>query len=200
MLALAVALSACGESSSSDANERAGTYPVKVTEASFPTDQQLGQTSQLRIAVRNAGKHALPTLAITVGIAGKDGVASSLPFGVRDPQEKLAEPNRPVWVLAQGYPRIDGESTSAGATTTGRKTFSFGPLKPGKTTTAVWKLSAVKAGHFTLLYSIDAGLGGEAKAETVGGVTPGGSFVTEISAEPPNTEVDDSGGVVEIEK
>ena len=34
-----------------------------------------------------------------------------------------------------------------------------------------------------MLYEIDAGLSGRAKAKTSGGVAPGGSFVTEISAE-----------------
>ena len=34
----------------------------------------------------------------------------------------------------------------------------------------VWKLSAVRAGNYTLLYAIDAGLSGKAKAETAGGV------------------------------
>jgi len=61
----------------------------------------------------------------------------------------------------------------------------------------VWKLSAVKAGRYTLLYKIDAGLSGKAKAETGGGVAPGGSFTVEISSAERNTEVTDSGEVVE---
>src|SRR3954454_4246620 len=91
-------------------------------------------------------------------------------------------------------------SPPVGATTSNRKTFSLGSLKPGATTKAVWKLSAVKAGKFTLLYRIDAGLSGTAKAQTKGGVTPGGSFVTEISAVPPDTEVTDRGEVIEARK
>src|SRR3954454_12251327 len=87
-------------------------------------------------------------------------------------------------------------SPPVGATTSNRKTFSLGSLKPGATTKAVWKLSAVKAGKFTLLYRIDAGLSGTAKAET-NGVAAGGSFATEISAVPPDTEVTDDGEVVE---
>ena len=118
---------------------------------------------------------------MTVSIAGKEGQASSLPFGISDPQTGLAQPDRPVWVLAAGYPRLAGSSEPGGATTSNRKTFSFGPLKPGATTEAVWKLSAVKAGKFTVLYRIDAGLSGTAKAET-NGVAAGGSFATEISA------------------
>jgi len=189
-------LAACGGGSSSDANEAAGTYDVRVTNASFPAAQHLGQTSLMELAVRNTGKKALPTLTVTVSVAGKQGQNSSLPFGISDPQTGLAQPDRPVWVLAQGYPRLAGSSDPGGATTSNRKTFSFGPLKPGATTEAVWKLSAVKAGKFTVLYRVEAGLSGKAKAET-NDVPAGGSFATEISAALPDTEVTDDGEVVE---
>jgi hypothetical protein len=191
-----MSLAACGESSS-DSNEPAGTFHVKVTRASFPTSQRLGQTSLLTLGIRNSGRKTVPALTVTFTVAGKEGVNSPLPFGVRDPQPGLAQPERPVWVLAETYPRFVGSSEPGGASTSNRKTFDFGPLKPGATTEAVWKLSAVRAGKFTLLYSIDAGLSGSAKAETEGGVTPGGSFATEITAELPETEVTDSGEVVE---
>jgi hypothetical protein len=196
-VAVAALLAACGGGSSSDANEPAGTYDVKVTDASFPTEQRLGQTSLMQLGVRNTGKKTLPALTVTVSIAGKEGQSSSLPFGIRDPQPGLAQPDRPVWVLAETYPRLAGSSEPGGASTSNRKTFSLGPLKPGATTKAIWKLSAVKAGHFTVLYGIDAGLSGTAKARTTGGVAPGGSFATEISAVSPDTEVTDSGEVVE---
>lgn len=196
-MALAALLAACGGESSSDANEPAGNYDVRVTHASFPTEQRLGQTTLLQLGVRNTGKKTVPALTVTISVAGKQGQASSLPFGISDPQPGLAQPDRPVWVLAQTYPRLAGSSEPGGTSTSNRKTFSFGPLKPGKTVAAVWKLSAVKAGHFTLLYDIDAGLSGSAKARTTGGVAPGGSFVTEISSELPDTEVTDSGEVVE---
>jgi len=196
-MAVAALLAACGGDSSSDATEPKGNYDVRVTDVSFPTEQLLGQTSLLRIAVRNTGEKTLPTLAVTISIAGRQGQTSSLPFGIRDPQPGLAQPDRPVWVLAATYPRLSGASDPGGASTSSPKTFSFGPLKPGATTKAVWKLSAVKAGRFTLLYDINAGLRGSAKARTSGDVAPGGSFATEISAALPDTEVTDSGAVVE---
>jgi hypothetical protein len=196
---VAALLGACGESSS-DANEPTGTFHVKVTEARFPAEQVLGQTSLLRLAVRNTGKRPVPGLTVTFTIAGKQGVSSSLPFGVRDPQPDLAQADRPVWVLAETYPRLHGSSEPGGASTSSRKTFDFGELKPGKTTQAVWKLSAVRAGKYTLLYSIDAGLSGKARAKTENGVAPGGSFVTEISQELPETEVTDNGEIVEVQK
>jgi hypothetical protein len=196
-VAVAALLAACGGGASSDANQAAGTYRVKVVRASFPTSQHLGQTSLLRIGVRNTGRRTLPALTVTFTVAGKEGAASTLPFGIRDPQPGLAQPTRPVWVLSATYPRLAGSSEPGGASTSNAKTFSFGPLKPGATTDAVWKLSAVKAGRFTLLYRVDAGVSGTARAETTGGVAPGGSFATDISAALPATEVTNSGEVVE---
>lgn len=191
-------LAACGGSEASSDAEPAGTFHVEVTEASFPPKQVLGQTSLLQLGIRNTGKRTLPGLTVTFTIAGKQGVDSSLPFGVSDPGTELAAPERPVWVLAQTYPRLHGSSSPGGTSTSNRKTFGFGPLKPGATTKAVWKLSAVRPGRYTLLYSIDAGLSGKAKAKTTGGVAPGGSFATEISEELPETEVTDSGEIVAI--
>ena len=196
---MAALLAACGESSS-DANEPTGTFHVKVTEAKFPTKQKLGQTSLLQLGVRNTGKRTVPGLTVTFTIAGKRGVDSSLPFGISEPQPELAQPDRPVWVLAQTYPRLHGSSEPGGTSTSNRKTFDFGPVKAGETVKAVWKLSAVKAGKYTLLYSVDAGLSGESKAKTGNGVTPGGSFATEISQALPETEVTDNGEVVEIKQ
>jgi hypothetical protein len=195
---VAALLGACGGGESSDANETAGTYDVKVTEVSFPTEQRLGQTSLLRIGVRNTGEKTVPLLTATATIAGKDGGSSALPFGVRERQPGLAQPDRPVWVLSPGYPKLDGSTEPGGASTANLKTFALGPLKPGETTTAIWKLSAVKAGEYVLIYRVGAGLDPETKARTEGGVAPGGSFEVEITREPQNVEVTDSGEVVEI--
>ncbi|HKF84101.1 MAG TPA: hypothetical protein VKB23_14195 [Solirubrobacterales bacterium] len=198
---MAAVLGACGGGGDSSVSaEPSGTFEVKVTDASFPSLQRLGQTSLLRLGIRNTGDRAVPGLTVSFKIKGHEGEDSSLPFGFSDPQPEIAQPDRPVWVLSATYPRLLDSSDPGGASTSNPKTFAFGPLKPGETTSAVWKLSAVRAGKYTLLYDISAGLGGEARAETEGGVTPGGSFSTEISERLPETEVTDSGEIVEIEK
>jgi hypothetical protein len=194
---LALSIAACGGESSSDANEPAGTYRVKVTNASFPTKQRLGQTSLMRLGIRNSGHKALPALTVNVSIAGRQGQGSTLPFAIRDPEPELAQPDRPVWVLAAHYPKFAGSSTPGGAETANQKTYDFGPLKPGATANLVWNLSAVKSGHYSLLYAIGAGLSGEVKTKTSGGVAPGGSFTVQISSAPLNKEVTDSGEVVD---
>lgn len=191
-------VSSCGGGSSSDANEPTGTYQVKVVTAKFPTAQRLAQTSLLRIGVRNTGTKTVPALVLTASIAGKAGQTSSLPFGIHDPQPGLSQPDRPVWVLAQNYPRLVGATQRAGAQTASPKSFAFGPLKPGATTEAIWKLTASKSGNYTLLYTVDASLRGTAKAETAAGTQPGGSFAVKISSAPPNTIVKGNGKVVVI--
>lgn len=201
MLAVAALLAACGGGDSSTAPEEpSGKFKVKVTEAEFPSPQRLGQTSVLRLGIRNTGDRTVPNLLVSFTIKGQRGEDSSLPFGVSDPQPELAQPDRPVWVLSATYPRLDGSSDPGGTTTSSPKTFALGALKPGKTTTAIWKLSAVRAGKFTLLYDVGAGLGGAATAETDNGVSPGGSFTTEVTERLPETEVTDSGEIVEIKK
>ena len=197
---MAALLAACGGGGGSGDDEPPGTFHVKVTEATFPTLQRLGQTSLLRLGIRNTGDRAVPGLTVSFTIKGQKGEDSSLPFGISDPQPELAQPDRPVWVLAATYPRLHGSSDPGGASTSSPKTYSFGALKPGETTQAIWKLSAVRAGKYTLLYRIDAGLSGKAVAKTEGGVAPGGSFATEVSDRLPETEVTDSGEIVEIEK
>lgn len=196
-LAAATALAACG-GGSRDANETAGTYRLKVVKAEFPPKQRLGETTLLRLGVRNTGEQALPSLTVSITGGDKQSRRSSLPFGYRDPASGIAQPDRPVWALAQGYPKVAGSDEAGGAETAELKTFAFGPLKPGETTEAVWKLSAVKAGKYELFYQVGAGLSPEVKAKTVNGARPGGSFSVQISTVPPEVEVKDNGEVVTI--
>jgi hypothetical protein len=194
---LTIALAACGgDEASSSANEAAGEYPVKVVRAEFPAKQRLGQTSLLRLGVRNTGKKALPALTVTISVGGREGRDSALPFGYRDPSPGIAQPDRPVWALAARYPRVDGSSEPAGAETASPKTFAFGPLGPGASTEAVWKLSAVKTGSYKLFYEIGAGLNNDTKAETANGTEAGGLFAAKITEVPPDVVVKDNGEVV----
>ncbi len=197
---MAALVAACGSSSSSDSSEKPGTYKVAVTDAAFPAKQVVGQTSLMEIDIKNTGKETVPALTVTVNLQGKDGKDARIPFAIHDPQAGLAGPDRPVWVLAATYPRRAGSSTPGGAETANARTYSFGPLKPGKTVEAVWKLSAVRAGKFTIAYEVGAGLSDEVKAKTSSGVRPGGTFVATISTALPETEVNAAGEIVEIKR
>lgn len=196
-LAVAALLAACG-GSSSDSNEHPGTYQVKVTGASFPGRQFVGQTSLMKIGVENDGKKTVPTLTVTIKIEGKQGETAQIPFSVHEPDPELANGDRPVWVLSATYPRRAGSSEPGGAQTASPNTYSFGPLKPGKSIEAVWKLSASRPGKYTVAYEVGAGLTAETKAKTSSGVAPGGSFVADITTELPETEVNGAGEIVPL--
>ncbi len=198
--ALTVSIAACGGGSSSDSQGAGGTFPVEVVTAEFPAKQRLGETTLLRLGVRNTGRKVVPSLTVTISVGGEQGRNSSLPFGYRDPQPGLAQPDRPIWVLSARYPKVNRSSESAGAETANAKTFDFGRLEPGATVEAVWKLNAVRTGRYDLLYEVGADLEGTAKAETVAGTEAGGSFATRITEVPPETVVTDSGEVVPAPK
>lgn len=199
LAALVPSLMACGDTGPrQDESEPAKTFPVEIVTSEFPTRQRLAETSFLRLGVENTGKEAIPELAITISLGGPLGRNSIRPFSIRDPQENLAAPDRPVWILEEDWPKLAGSKQSAGATTANEKTFAFGELPPGETTQAVWKVTPVAPGKYTLLYEVDAGLGGKAKAETADGNQPSGSFAVQISDVPPQTRVNDQGEVVVI--
>jgi hypothetical protein len=190
-----LALSACGGGGErQDVDEPEGKYPVEITTSQFPTRQRLAQTAFLRLGVQNTGQDVVPDVAITISVDEN----AIRPFSVRDPQPNLAAPDRPVWVLENQYPKLVGETASAGATTANEKTFSFGTLGVGETVEAVWKVTPVRAGTYTLDYQVDAGLTGKAKAVTSDGSPPTGSFVVQISDKPPQTRVNDAGEVVVV--
>jgi hypothetical protein len=201
-LLIAVGVAACGgDEERQDENEPAGEFPVGINSAKFPARQRLAETSDLVLEVENTGNETIPDLAITIytGDQKADG-----PFNVRSEQEGLADPNRPVWILEDNYPKLlaegvdvsklDAEPT-AGAETAATDTYAFGPLPAGESLTAVWRVTPVVGGTFTVHYEVAGGLDGQAKAVTADGSPVEGEFVATISTKPPNTRVTDSGQV-----
>jgi hypothetical protein len=190
-----VGLAGCGGGERQDADEPSGEYPVQIVKADFATRQRLAETSDLTLAVRNAGDKTIPHLAITIST---DPNADES-FSVRSEQQGLAIPSRAVWELNSGYPKLAGETAPAGADAAQTKTFNFGPLDAGETREIIWQLTPVVAGTYTINYKVAAGLNGKAVAVTPDGSVPEGEFVVRISDIPPQTRVDDSGKVVPIE-
>jgi hypothetical protein len=197
---LTAALAACGGGNSSDAEDPTGKFPIEVVTSEFPPRQLLAQTTLMRIGIRNTGDRTVPDLAVTVSLAGEEGKNSSLPFATKTPQPGVELPFRPVWVLAYGYPKVDPSLRLGGTETADPRTFDLGALQPGETANAVWKLSAVKAGDYTLRYRVNASLEeAEAKAVGPGGDPVTGSFPVTIDAVPPDTRVNGQGEVVVID-
>ena len=220
---LAAGVAACG-GTRQDANEPEGDFPVSIVSADFPSKQDLAQNTNLTLAVENSGDKEIPNLAITIFTSsnastesttsgttstgttpGTEGGAPTgdLPqaqgsFSVRSEQEGLAIPFRPVWILEEGFPKLEGQTASAGAEAAQTDTYAFGPLPAHQTKRIVWNVTPVQAGTYTVHYRVAAGLEGKAKAVTADGSVPEGEFVVRISSAPPQTRVDDSGKVVPI--
>jgi hypothetical protein len=200
---LAVGITACGGGERQDADEAEGDFPVEVDSARFPTEQRLAETSDLRLKITNVGEDAVPDLAVTIYTGDEK---ASGPFSIRSDQPGLADPNRPVWILEDGYPklvtadtdldRLDAEPT-AGAEAAQTDTYSFGALAPGEARDMVWRVTPIQAGTYTVHYELAAGLTGKARAVTDDGVFPvEGEFVVTITDKPPRARVNDAGEVV----
>ena len=197
------ALVACGDDAErQDAKEPEGKFPVEVVAAKFPTEQRLAQTSDLRLQIRNSGDREIPDLAVTINTGDE---LSNGPFSVRSDQPGLADPNRPVWILEEGYPKlIEGDVTeknldeapTAGAAAAQTNTFSFGQLPAGESKDIVWRVTPVEPGTYTVHYELAAGLTGRAKAVTNDGSPVAGEFVVTITDKPPRASVDANGDVV----
>ncbi len=202
------ALAACGDDAQrQDENEPAGEFPVDVVAAKFPTEQRLAETSDLRLEISNTGDETIPDLAVTINTGDE---LSNQPFSVRSDQPGLSDPNRPVWILEEGFPKLIespadekdlDEAPSAGAAAAQTNTFSFGALQPDESRDIVWRVTPVKPGTYTVHYEVAAGLTGKAKAVTDDGTFPvEGEFVVTITDKPPRASVDDAGNVVIEEK
>lgn len=185
-----------------DENEEEADYPVEVTVAEFAPKQRLAETTDLELAFRNSGDETIPNLALTIytGDEKADGA-----FNMRSNQEGLADPNRPVWILENDYPKIleTGTTTkdldsapTAGAETSSTNTYAFGELEAGDTLHTVFRVTPVVAGTFTVHYEVSAGLDGNARAVTDSGEPIMGEFVATITDKPEATKVDENGKVV----
>ena len=213
-IGLAVVLVSAGVASCGgarqDANEPEGNFPVQVVSANFPSKQKLAQNTNLTLSVANTGDKTIPDLAITIFTSSNanttttaGGSADSLPtaqgsFSVRSEQQGLAIPFRPVWILEEGFPKLAGQTASAGAEAAQTDTFGFGSLDANQTRAMVWNVTPVRGGTYTVHYRVAAGLQGKAKAVTADGSVPEGEFVVRISTAPPQTRVNNAGQVVPI--
>lgn len=172
-----------------DANEPEGKFKVSVTDASFPAKQSIAQRARFKVEVRNDDKRSLPNVAVTVKTRpGRTG-AAPLAFGQAATDTRLADTEKPVWIVDTGP--VGGDSAYT-------NTWSLGPMSPGETKTFTWKLTAVKAGRYTVTYRVAPGLNG--KAQAARGARTSGLFRVTISDEPVPAHVDDNGKVVRGEE
>ena len=185
-----MAVTGCG-GERQDEDEPEGDFPVEVVRASFPEAQKLAKSSNLVLTVRNAGRRAIPNIAVTV-----DG------FDIRKDDPELADPERPQFVIngrsrdIGGFPEAK-DAAPLGCDTAYVNTWACGPLRPGREKTFRWSVTAVQAGDFDIRWRVAAGLDGKAKAVGArGGEAPRGTFTGSVSDEAPQVRVADDGKTV----
>lgn len=192
LLALAGAcVAGCGQAHQ-DVHEPKGTFTVKLLKASFPTKQAIARTTKLKLVVRNTGTTAIPNLAVTIKS-----------FGYLSNYPKLSYRLRPVWVVEQGpgpsparpVQSVPFDSPGNYSTAT-PNTWATGAVPAGQSRTLVWSVTPVKAGQYTITYTIAGGLSGKAKVDFEGGRAPTGQFKVNIAPQPPITHVNPATGQV----
>jgi len=186
-LLCALAVAACGEERQ-DADAPSGRFDLDVTAASFPAEQRIAEASTLRLEVENTGDRAVPDLAVTVETdPGEEGQAP-VAFGQSTDDPTLAASARPVWIVDEG---------PAGCDSAYDNTWPVGPLGEGQSRTVEWKLTAAKAGRYTVNWRLAPALEGDV---SLGDGRTEGEFEVTISDEPVPARVGGDGEVVRGEE
>jgi hypothetical protein len=184
-IATVLLASGCGGSPRQDADEPKGSYQLEVADAKFPASQSIAQSSTMSIRVRNADTKAAPNVAVTLETDPSKPGEGTAAFGQRVSDARLADPERPIWVVDNGPQGGDSAATN---------TWALGRLKAGQTKEFRWKVTAVEPGSYTIKYRVSPGLNGRARLARGGRAT--GSFKVQIQDKPVPARVDDNGNVV----
>jgi hypothetical protein len=148
LVALGLLAAGCG-GAREDASEPSGTFRVEVAGASFPARQRIARPVTMRIRVRNADRRTLPNVAVTVATRPAVPGQAPIAFGQDNPDTRLADPRRPVWIV---------DRAPAGGDSAYTDTWTLGPLAPGRTRQFVWRLLPARAGSFAVGYRVSPGL------------------------------------------
>ena len=110
----------------------------------------------MKLDVENTGDRAVPDLAVTVETEPATEGAAPVAFGEADDDPTLAASARPVWVVDEG---------PAGGDSAYVNTWAVGPLGAGRSRTVTWKLTAVRAGRYTVAWRLAPALEGDVELE-----------------------------------
>jgi hypothetical protein len=186
-LALALAGAGCGEDRQ-DADAPSGEFSLDVVDASFPAKQRIAEAATLELEVENTGTRPVPQLAVTVETAPAQDGAAPVAFGQGSDDPTLASSARPIWIVDEGPAGGDSAYTN---------TWAVGPLGAGETRTVTWRVTAARAGRYTVAWRVAPAL--EGNVSLAEGKTDG-EFAVRISDEPVPARVGDDGEVVRGEE
>jgi hypothetical protein len=185
---LALALTGCGGSDKPHA-EQSMTYSVAIPVRSFPSRQLLAQHVQLRLDVTNKGSRAIPNVAATISTGSGPNGAAVEAFGSELAGKGLASHSRPVWVVDDGP--VSGDTAYA-------NTWALGAIAPHQTRSFTWSVVPVRAGRYTLRYSLTGSTTGRSPLRLADGGAARGSFSVNVSGKPPKVRVTPDGRIVEV--
>ena len=143
---------------------RSGAYKLEVTGARFPPRSRSRRAALMVVRVRNTDSKRRPErrgdgrdrpAEAPVTARSRSGSASTT--------YRRADPARPVWIVNAG---------PKGGDTADTNTWALGRLGAGESKTFIWKVTAVRAGDYTIRYRVSPGLNGKAKLAS-GGRTDG---------------------------
>jgi hypothetical protein len=178
-----LAFAACGEDRQ-DADAPSGRFDLDVTDASFPAEQRIAKAATLRLEVENTGDRAIPNLAVTVETEpGQDG-QGPVAFAQSTDDPTLAASARSVWIV---------DEAPAGGNTAYTNTWAVGPLDEGQSRTVEWKVTAARAGTYTVGWRVAPALEGDV---SLGDGRTEGEFDVTIADDPVPARVGDDGEVV----
>jgi hypothetical protein len=184
---------------------------VQVISASFPAQQRLATTSNMRVVVRNPGPKRIPIISVTVKCeaakGGSGGSASGVGgngggFAYRTTSPGVADPARPRFIVNTVPTRTprqydQGRLDPLERSSSYVDTFPLGPLAAGRTVAFNWNVTAVKAGAFRICFHVNAGLDGKAKAVPArAGERVDGELTGVVKEKPPQAHIAQDGKTV----
>lgn len=184
LIGVAIGPAGCG-GERQDADEPKGDYKLEIVSASFPSAQALADRPTMRVRVRNAGSGTAPNVALTVKTRPKQPGGASAAFAQAVEDKRLADNERPVWIIDSG---------PTGGNTAYTNTWALGKLAPKQTRTFEFHVTAIQAGSYTIDYDAFPGLDG--KARLASGSKASGSFRVKVTDTPGASRVGDDGGII----
>jgi hypothetical protein len=185
--AVALALAGCG--GSGQPAEQLMTYSVSIPVRSFPSRQLLAEHVQLRIDVKNDGSRAIPNVAATISTGSGPNGAAVEAFGSELRGKGLASHSRPVWIVDDGP--ASGDTAYA-------NTWALGAIEPHQTRSFTWSVVPVRAGRYTLRYSLTGSTTGRSPLRLENGGAARGTFDVTVNGKPPTVRVTPDGRIVSV--
>jgi hypothetical protein len=188
-MAVALALAGCG--GADKPAERSMTYSVSLPVRSFPSRQLLAEHVQLRLDVKNEGSRTIPNVAATIATGSGPHSASVTAFGSELEGKGLASHSRPVWIVDDGP--VSGDTSYA-------NTWTLGAIAPHRTRSFTWSVVPVRAGRYTLRYSLTGSTTGRSPLRLANGGAARGSFHVDVNGRAPTVHVTPDGRIVEVSR